>query len=628
MTAPTPAAPTPAAPTPAAPTLPKPPSDLALLGRLWPWVRPEKPSLYAAAALLPIMVVCTAAQPWVLGHAIDGFMRTSDLDGLWQAAMLYLILVLGEWISSASHGYLLSVVGTRVIGALRSDVIGHVLGQGQRFFDRRAAGVLLSRTTSDVEAIGETFFTGVISIVADVAKLGGIVVTMLALNVPLTIAAFAALPIFWIAVEFFRRRVRDSSMAIRAVTAKMNGFVAEHIAGIDVVQLNRREEAATAEFTGIAKGALRTYHLSNLYDAALYAVMDGLGSIAVGVLVWYAAGDVLAGIVAPGLLVAFIDYVQRALVPIKEFSGKYATLQHSFAGLQKVMDLLDVDERVAAGVEPLPVPRGAIRFEGVTYHYPGVDRPALDSVDFDAEPGQVVAFVGATGSGKSSVCRLLLRAYDGYSGSIRIDGQPLESLAPAALRSAMVSVPQDVALFRGSVRFNLTLGEAIPDDRLWRALELVEADAVVKSLGGLDAEVGDRGNRLSVGQGQLLTLARAMARDPVILVLDEATASVDPSTEALISSALDRIFASRRLPSAERAFRLQTIVVVAHRLSTIRSADRIYVLDHGRIVESGTHGSLVARNGAYASLVRAAEHLGQPLSVPETSDLQVQSISK
>ncbi len=573
------------------------PSDLRLLGRLAPWVRPHRRLLFAAAAMLPVMAASAMAQPWLLGVAVDEYMHAGRTDGLWPLASVYLVLVVAEYLATAFHGWLLSLAGARVIAALRISVLEHILAQGHAFHDRRAAGVLLSRTTSDVEAIGESFVTGVISIVADVVRLLGIVAIMLVLSPHLTLASFAALPAFWLVVNFFRRRVRDTGLAIRAVVAKMNGFMSEHLAGVEVVQLFGREEAAAREFQDVAKGALQIFHRNNVYDAALYAVMDGLGGVAVGLLVWYASGDVLAGLATPGLVVSFVDYVQRALVPIKEFSAKYATLQHSFAGMDRVFGLLDTHEAVPEGDLLLAHPRGEVLFDDVRFAY-SVTHPVLAGVTLRAAPGEVVAIVGSSGSGKSTLCRLLTRGYTGHTGTISVDGVPVESLQRRELARIVATVPQDVVLLRGSIRFNVTLGDpAITDDAIWQALGEVQAAEFVQALGGLDAQLGERGAGLSAGQGQLLTFARALARRPAVVVLDEATASVDPGTESLIQDALASVFRGR------------TVLVVAHRLSTIRAADRIVVLEAGRVVEEGSHDRLLNAGGRYAELLAAAKSL-------------------
>ena len=567
-------------------------TERAMLARFWGWMRPYRRKVFWSMALIPVVAACAVAQPRILGVAIDQFMLKGDLDGLGQAALAFLAVIVLEYIAGASQMYLLTVAGVRAVGDIRQDIYTHVMGQGRWFFDRRPTGALLARTTTDVEALGESFITGVVGILGDAAKLIGIVGYMLSLDWQLTLMAFSVLPIIVLVVNLFRKKLRHYSVEVRRLVASINGFMQEHLAGVEVVQLEGRQDQATAEFSRVNREALKTYHWSNFYDAGLYAVMDGMSSICIGVVLWFGGAQVLSGSLTPGMLVAFVEYVQKALVPIKEFSGKYATLQRSFAALERIFGLLDHREMVGAGTERLVNPTGRVTYKDVAFTYPSTDAQVLRGIDLDVKPGSVVAIVGSTGAGQSTVTRLLTRAYDGYTGSIQIDGVEVRDVDPGDLRAAVAVVHQDVYLFRGSVAFNLSMGdESITRERMMEAAELVQARGFIEALPeGLDTDVGERGGRLSAGQAQLISFARAMCRDPAVVVLDEATASVDPATEVMIQSAIERILA------------VKTVIVVAHRLSTIRAADEILVLEGGKIVERGTHDELLTLAGRYSQL--------------------------
>jgi len=461
----------------------------------------------------------------------------------------------------------------------------------------------LSRTVNDIEAVAETLNTGVVGIVTDIVRLLGIVAFMLWLDWRLTLVSFAVMPIVAIVVHVVRRQLRDVSTRIRIYIARINGYMQDHLAGVEMVQLHQGEARAVREFRDMNRINVRATHYSNFLDATLYAVMDGVSSICIALVVWYGGVEILAStadpamdptarVLTPGLLVAFVEYIQKALVPVKEFSGKYATLQRTMAALDRVFGLLDTHQEVPDGPKTMDNPQGHIRFDGVSYRYPETDRDVLKDVSFEILPGQVVALVGSTGSGKSTVCRLLTRSYGGYRGSITVDGVELSDLQSRHLRQNIAVVHQDVFLFHASARFNVALGDdSQSDEALWEALGIAEARAFVETLPGkLDGMISERGSNLSAGQGQLLTLARAMNRTPSVVVLDEATASVDPMTETLIQRAIDRIL------------RLKTVLVVAHRLSTIRAADWILVVEDGRIVEAGKHETLLEQGGRYAVL--------------------------
>jgi ATP-binding cassette subfamily B multidrug efflux pump len=406
------------------------------------------------------------------------------------------------------------------------------------------------------------------------------------------------------AIEFFRRRMRVLYAEVRDALAALNAYLSERLAGVETLQLHGQEARAADRFRELDARHRDANVLNNWYDAALYALIDGVASLCVGMMLAYGAvrmglvegfgaGPVTAGdAVTVGLVVAFVDYVDRLFRPLKEFSGKVTFLQRAGAALDKIGWLLAVDDRITPGDVTLSHVEGRLSLRDVTFRYRPEGPDILHGVSFDVAPGQVVAIVGRTGSGKSTLVRLLARVHDGYAGSITLDGVELSRIAPSSIRRAIASVRQEVQLFRDTVRFNVTLDDP--------SLDPSDVDAAVRASNldklaerwpeGLDHPVRERGGNLSAGEGQIVALARALARAPALLVLDEATASVDPVTESLLQDALARVMANR------------TCVVIAHRLSTITGADTIVVLDGGRIVEQGTHAELLARGGAYAAL--------------------------
>jgi ABC-type multidrug transport system fused ATPase/permease subunit len=413
-------------------------------------------------------------------------------------------------------------------------------------------------------------------------------------------------PVLFVLVRYVGAALRRLQLEVRKAQARQTGFLAEQLSGVTVVQLFGREESARGEYARLGDRYLSANKWANWLDALLYSLMDGISAFAIALLLYFAAPEVLkeGGPLTLGLLFAFVDYLQRIFGPIKEFSGKLATLQRATASLERIYGLLDepTEERAKPGAaDPLADWRGGLRVRDLRFRYKDDGPDVLRGISFDVAPGEVVAVVGRTGSGKSSLGRVLTRFYDGYRGSVRLcdgtdgDSPELREVPPDQLRRHVLMVQQDVFLFNEDVAYNVSLGETpLKDDhaRLRRALQLVQAEECVQDRGGLSFAVGERGGNLSAGEAQLVAFARVAAREPTLLILDEATANVDSLTEQKVQAAIEQLLRGR------------SVLVIAHRLSTVRRADRILVLREGTVAEQGTHDELLARGGLYAELVR------------------------
>ena len=578
--------------------------DWRLLQRYWPFVRPELSWLWLGLLAVPVMSVGGLVQPWLIKEAIDGPI-TSELQGRSYAgpwtigliAAVFLTAVIAEYGFRGLQLYALQRAGYASLTRLRRGVFAHVLRQSAKFFDKRATGSLLSRTTNDVEALGEVLTFGIVGIVGDIVDILAIFAAMVILDVELTGLTLLVAPAIVLLVNFFRRQLRKHSTEIRRSMAEASGAFQEALAGAKVVQLHGRRAITVAEYKALNYKYLKAYQLSNWYDASLYAVMDGVASLSIALLIWFGGGRAVQGAVTVGLLVAFIQYIQRVFVPIRELSGKVATIERAMAALERIVGLLDIDESLPQGSHAPTTVAGAIGFANVDFSYDG-KTPVLRGVTLQVPAGKVLALVGPTGSGKTTVAKLLTRAYAGPTGAIQLDNVAVEQWDLQALRRSIGVVQQDVVLFAGTLGENVDLGRGLSAQVLRTALEDACLGDVLARIGGLDAPVGEGGGSLSAGERQLLSIARILAANPAVVVLDEATASIDTLTEQRVQAAIERVLVGR------------TALVVAHRLSTVRRADQIAVLRQGEVVECGDHDTLLAAGGLYAQLVAAADRQG------------------
>jgi ATP-binding cassette subfamily B protein len=565
--------------------------DAALIGRLWAFVRPYRGVFWGALLLSPVNQFFSLVQPLLVKTGIDRHVQAHDAAGLRFVALLFAGAIVGEFASYYWQQYLTMLVAQRSLADLRVAVFAHLQRLPMAFYDRTPVGRVVSRVTSDVDVLNEMFAAGAMTILLDGLKLAGIITFMMVIEWRLAIVSLALLPVMVVAVDYFRRMARQTYRQIRERVARINGYLQEAITGMAVVQLSACEARAYDEFRVLNAAHRDANHLSNKLEAALFSMVEAAMTISVGLMLLRGAGLQAAGAIELGTIVAFIQYIQQFFVPIRDFSAKYAVMQSAMTAAERIFGVLDVgaEPRPAAPRRPAEI-RGAIEFDHVWFAYRGEDW-VLRDVSFRIAPGEHVALVGATGSGKTTIIKLLDRLYDVQRGAVRVDGLDVREWDPLALRRRIAVVLQDVFLVQGTVEQNVTLGDPeIDRARVEAAIRHVNADRFVAALGGLEALLRERGSNLSTGQRQLLAFARALAHAPSVLVLDEATSSVDPETEALIQDALEKLLAGR------------TAVVIAHRLSTIEHADRILVMHRGELRESGTHAELLARGGLYARL--------------------------
>jgi ATP-binding cassette, subfamily B, multidrug efflux pump len=571
--------------------------DARLTRRLAAFARPHATLVLASLAALFATGAVQLAQPYLVKEVIDRFIVKRQADGLVVPVGLFLLTLLAEFGLGYLQIYLLETTGQNVVFDLRNAVFAHLQRLPSAFFDRTPVGRLMTRVTTDVEAINEAFTSGLVLILSDLVKLAGIVVILVAMDARLALVTFAVIPPMLLVSWWFRVRVRDAYRGIRGAVAKLNSYLQEAVSGMRVVQLFRRERLVAHEFSTL-NAEHRDAQLGGVfYESAFSAVAELMGSVTLAAIVWEGGGRLVAGAITFGTLVAFIEYAGRFFRPVQELSQRYTVMQSAMASSERIFQLLDTEVTLASPARPhRPAGRahGEIVFDRVSFGYGGGPN-VLDDVSFRVAPGEKLAVVGWTGAGKSTLIRLLARLYDVRSGSIRLDGIDVRDYDLGDLRRAIGVVLQDHFLFAGTIGGNISLGDKRLDAAaVAAAARAVQADRFIESLPNRYEEpVRERGGNFSVGEKQLLSFARAVAFDPAVLVLDEATASIDPETEARIQRALETILSGR------------TSIVIAHRLATIRHADRILVLHRGRIAESGSHEALMERpDGLYRALVQ------------------------
>ena len=564
--------------------------DVALLRRLWRYIRPYRGQFILAVVCLPLTSAFLLAQPYILKLAVDNYIAHNDAAGLTRAGLLFIAALVGEFIFFYLQYQATMKVAQHSLSDLRVELFTHLQELPASFFDRNPVGRLVTRLTTDVDAINEAFTAGTLTIFMDVLTLVGIIVIMLTINVKLTFVTLALLPPLLVAMNFLRVRSRDTYRVIRERLARINAFLQETLSVIAVVQLFAQEKKLFAEFDERNREFRDANHLSNIYEATLFSLVEAVGSISIALMLWYGAVQIGTGAVALGTLIAFIEYLQKFFVPIREFGTKYTTMQSAMTAVERVFQLLDTPVTITSSPQPRGPERvlGRIVFDHVWFAYKGDDW-VLRDVSFALEPGQKIALVGATGAGKSTISKLLNRFADVQRGRILIDGVDVRDWDLKALRRQIGIVLQDVFLFAGDVATNITLGrDDITQADLERAASYVNAHRFIDQLPRRYQEpIRERGSNLSGGQRQLLSFARALAYNPAILVLDEATSSVDPETELWIQDAMTNLMAGR------------TTIVIAHRFSTIQNADRIIVLHKGQVREIGTHQQLIGQHGIY-----------------------------
>lgn len=580
--------------------------DLKYLKHFYRFALTYKKSAFIGIAMLPISIACNLLFPWLIIKVVDSHLTQGQFEGLPRTIAFMLLVLFVNYFSDAIYSYYLRKTSHYALFDMRKDMFQRILHLPRTYFDKTPTGVTLSRLTSDLESIGESFVLGVLGLVKDSLNTIAILIMMFFINWQMSLVILAVFPPVLYLTHYIRNKLRDMYVITRTALAKGTGYLQECLLGVKTVQLYGAEQEVEEKYLGYTTEFMRAQLKTNKYDAALFSIITGVTSVTIGLMIWYGSGLVLASTVTLGVLIAFINTLEKIFVPLRDFTSQIASIQRSFAAFEHIEELF-VEPLEEAGRQQLSdTDLGtqldnfeSLVFTDVKFRYNENTPYVLNGLSFSLNKGQQLALVGTTGSGKSTIIRLINKVYMDYEGSIKLNGIELSEIPKARVLPLFSLMQQDVYLFEESVAFNIALGnDNITSDDIQTATQYVYAHEFIEQLPEqYDFKLRTSGSNLSAGQTQLISFARAVAQGGQVMMLDEATSSVDSITEDLIQKAINRLFQSK------------TVIAIAHRLSTIRHSDQILVMDAGKIVERGNHSDLLSQNGVYAGLLKEGSEI-------------------
>ncbi len=566
--------------------------DVSILRRIYRYLRPYQKQFYIAILLTVLLALIAPVRPYLVQYTIDEFILKNNSNGLLMMVGVLFIALAFQTVVQYFHTVITNWLGQSAILDLRKLIFDHLISLRLKFFDNTPIGTLVTRAVSDLETIADVFSEGLIVIIGDILQIAVIVGVMLYIDWELTLVSLTTIPFLLIATYIFKEKTKKAFQDVRTEVAKLNTFLQEHITGMRIIQIFVREDAEYNKFKDINRRHRKAHIKSVWYYSIFFPVVELMSATSIGILVWYGSKQVIDNQISLGIIISFIMYLNMLFRPIRELADKFNTLQMGMVSSERIFQLLDTQEQTAntGTFKPSDV-KAEVEFKNVSFAY-NEDQPVLKNISFKIDSGKTLALVGATGAGKSSIINLLNRFYEINAGEIILDGRDVREYELSFLRSQIATVLQDVFLFSDTIEENIRLkNKAISSEQIIEAAKEVGAhDFIMRLPGGYQYNVMERGATLSVGQAQLISFIRALVYNPKILVLDEATSSVDTETEELIQNAIQKLMKGR------------TSIVIAHRLSTIQNADEIIVLDKGEIIEQGTHQELLRLNGAYKKL--------------------------